>query len=265
MLGLYARHFTAVEVDATYYRVLPPRTFASMAQRTPAGFRFAAKLPGTATHVPEALRGTVHDDVAAFRNSIEPLREAGKFACALMQFPNSFRPGPESNVHIEALRDALPDIALVAEFRHREWQTAETLDLLRSLRIGWCNVDEPRFSTLLHASADATAQVAYVRFHGRSAKTWYKGDSDARYDYLYPPEELEPWAHRVADLTTDPEVREVYAFFNNHRRGQATRNAEEFEAMLSGLLDSVARVDAAGRPPPSGEPPSGEQLDLNLK
>ena len=134
--------------------------------------------------------------------------------------------------------------------------------MLRALGIGWCNVDEPRFSTLLRASADATGPVAYVRFHGRSAKTWYKGDSDARYDYLYPPEELQPWAHRVVDLAGDPEVREVYAFFNNHRRGQATRNAEEFEAMLAGLLDAVARVEP-GTPPAAADGGPG-QLDLGL-
>ena len=45
-----------------------------------------------------------------------------------------------------------------------------------------------------------------------------------------------PWADRVVDLAASPEVKEVFAFFNNHRRGQAVRNAEDFEAMLEERL-----------------------------
>ena len=90
MLEIYAGLFPTVEIDSTYYRVPGIATFASMAKRTPAGFRFTAKLPGTATHL--RTEGGVHEDVRAFRRNIAPLVDEGKFACALMQFPNSFRP-----------------------------------------------------------------------------------------------------------------------------------------------------------------------------
>ncbi|MGD1068465.1 MAG: DUF72 domain-containing protein, partial [Vulcanimicrobiaceae bacterium] len=63
MLELYAQRFPIVEIDATYYRVLPAATFAAMTERTPEHFRFTAKLPGTGTHVPVELAGKVHDDV----------------------------------------------------------------------------------------------------------------------------------------------------------------------------------------------------------
>lgn len=240
MLELYAQKLPLVEIDATYYRVMPASTFASMAKRTPEGFRFSAKLPGTGTHVPAEAAGRVHDDVRAFRQSIEPLVDAGKFAAALMQFPTSFRPNDATRDHLAALRGALGDLPLVAEFRNREWQTNETLELLRELHVGWVNVDQPQFRSMMRPSSDATSEVAYVRFHGRNYAQWWKGDNTTRFDYEYPPEELEPWAERVVDLTARPEVREVYALFNNHARGQAARNAEMFEAMLRERLPAAA-------------------------
>jgi uncharacterized protein YecE (DUF72 family) len=257
MLEFYARTLTAVEIDATYYRVPPPSTFASMAARAPRGFRFCVKLPGSATHVPESEQRTVHPDVALLRQNIEPLIAAGKFAAALMQFPNSFHPTPVARSHILALRESLADLPLVAEFRNREWQTHDTLVFLRDLDIGWVNVDMPQFDSLLRPSADVTGPVAYVRFHGRNYRTWWKGDNVTRYDYDYKPDELGPWADRLIELATNPDVREVFGFFNNHRRGQAARNAQMFEAMLrSRFPAAVAAAPAA--------PAEVEQLTLDV-
>jgi uncharacterized protein YecE (DUF72 family) len=233
MLELYAQRFPIVEIDSTYYGVPPASTFASMARRTPAAFRFTAKLPGTGTHVPVEVAGAVHADVAAFRASLDPLVSAGKFAAALMQFPTSFRPSDATRDHLIALRRALPDLPLVAEFRNREWQTSETLDLLDELRVGFVNVDQPQFRTMMRPSSDVTSDIAYIRFHGRNYQQWWKGDNTTRFDYLYPAEELEPWVARLIDIAAAPRVREVLTFFNNHRRGQAARNAEMFEAMVA--------------------------------
>ncbi|HZO95000.1 MAG TPA: DUF72 domain-containing protein [Candidatus Baltobacteraceae bacterium] len=263
MLELYARRFPIVEIDSTYYRVPGVATFASMARRTPPEFRFTAKLPGSATHVPAEAAGRVHPDVEAFRAAVAPLVEAGKFAAALMQFPTSFRPNDATRDHLAVLRRALPDLPLVAEFRHREWQTAATLKLLEELGVGLVNVDEPHFHALPRPSSDVTSEIAYVRFHGRNYAQWWKGDNTTRYDYLYPAEELEPWADRLVDVATSPRVREVLAFFNNHRRGQAVRNAEMFEAMVEtrfppGTVAHVAEAAAETALPDAPMLPFGE-------
>lgn len=236
MLSLYAGRFPIVEIDSTYYG--PPRreVVESWASRTPEGFRFSAKLPGTGTHVPAPALGTIHDDVRLFRANIEPLIAAGKFASALLQFPNAFRPSEATERHLRVLREALEGVPLVAEFRHREWQTNDTLALLRELGIGLVAVDEPRYKSLPRPSTDATSSIAYVRFHGRNYEQWWKGDNTTRYDYLYSPDELAPWVDRLIDLAANPDVREVLAFFNNHRRGQAVRNAEMFEEMVTARL-----------------------------
>ena len=250
MLGLYAQRFTIVELDVTYYRVPEPKTVAAMAARTPAAFRFTAKLPGSATHLPAAELGRVHPDVAAFREAIAPLVDAERFAAALLQVPTSLRPSEAAYEHLAALREALDDVPLVAEFRHRAWQSDETLRRLEHLRIGLVNVDEPQFEDLMRPATDVTAPVAYLRFHGRNYKQWWKGRSDDRYDYEYTPDELEPWADRLVDVAAAPRVREVLAFFNNHRRGQAVRNAELFRAMVESRLPK-GTVREPPSPPPT--------------
>jgi uncharacterized protein YecE (DUF72 family) len=260
MLDLYARHFTTVEIDATYYRVPGASTFESMARRTPPGFRFAAKLPGTGTHLPDPAAVGVHADVLQLRQNVAPLIDAGKFACFLAQFPNSFRPSAATRSYLEVLREALDDVALVAEFRHREWQTSDTLELLRGLHIGLVNVDEPHFKTLPRASSDVTSPIAYVRFHGRNAADWWRGSNVTRYDYSYRPDEIAPWADRIVDIVADPGVREVYAYFNNHARGQSVRNAEMFEEMLRERLPDAVLHDA---PPASTEGPVSLELPLD--
>ncbi len=256
MLAAYARRFPTVEIDATSYRVPGAATFASMARRTPEGFRFSAKVPSTATHLPPPGAG-VHDDVRLFRRNLTPLLDAGKFACALLQFPNAFHPNPATHAYLERLREALPGIALVAEFRHRDWQTGKTLDLLRALDIGWTNVDEPHFSTLVRASGDVTSSIAYVRFHGRNAANWWRGTNETRYDYLYTPAELEPWVDRIVDIAATRGVREILAYFNNHRQGQAVRNAEMLEDLIASRLGGILERAAPAEPP-------AESLELPL-
>jgi uncharacterized protein YecE (DUF72 family) len=236
MLEIYARSFSAVEIDSTYYRVPAPAVFASMAERTPDAFRFSVKLPGAATHLPAGVTA-LPPEVKEFRTALKPLVASGKLLCGLAQFPNSFKPSVEAEKRLRALRKALKDMPLVAEFRHRDWQAHSTLELLTELGIGWCNVDMPHFSKLLRESADVTSEIAYVRFHGRNFKQWWRPEKpDLRYDYTYSAEELEPWVDRVADLRAASGVRETLAFFNNHRRGQAVRNAEQFRAMLEARL-----------------------------
>jgi uncharacterized protein YecE (DUF72 family) len=232
MLDYYARHFSTVEIDSSYYRIPSEAAIGSLHRRTPPDFRFTAKLPSTLTHVPTEIAEPALDDASLFRERMAPLVDAGKLGAVLLQFPNSFRPGLRAEAHLARLRAALPDLDLVAEFRHRAWQSATTLELLERLDIGWCNVDEPRFETLLRPSSDVVGRLAYVRFHGRNAKTWWKGDAGERYEYSYSPQELEPWAARVADMATA--ARETYVMFNNHRFGSAASNAELFAHMLRG-------------------------------
>ena len=133
-----------------------------------------------------------------------------------------------------------------------------TLDLLHALNVGWVNVDQPQFRSLMRPSSEVTSSIAYIRFHGRNYEQWWKGTKETRYDYMYRADELEPWAARVVDLAAEPRVREVLAFFNNHRRGSAARNAEDFEAMVA------ARVPSGTIHCPAGERDRRDEPELPL-
>jgi len=230
MLPYYSQRFPAVEVDSTYYRIPSAATFGNMAARTPDAFRFSVKLPGSLTHLPVEEGLGVHDDARVFRDALEPLFGSGKLAVVLAQFPYSFHPSTATEAYLGALRAALEDLPIVCEFRSREWQRPSTLRLLAEIGAGWCNVDEPHFKELLHASSDVVGPLAYVRFHGRNAKQWWTGDNAERYDYAYAPEELAPWAERVGEMAAA--APQTFAFFNNHRFGKAVKSADLFAALL---------------------------------
>jgi uncharacterized protein YecE (DUF72 family) len=249
MLGYYARHFAAVEIDASYYGVPSKKTTAAMAARTPANFRFCFKVPATLTHPPPELLCAVHPDAELFRDSLETLIDARKLGAVLMQFPNGFKPSERTQEYLAGVAAALGGLPLVAEFRNRQWQRPETLRMLGALGVGWCNVDMPRLESLMLPSSDATTGIGYVRLHGRNAAQWWSGDNVTRYAYTYEREELVPWADRVAEI--EEAVETTYAFFNNHARGSAAKNAEMFAELLEERYGSAAAAVCrpAERPP----------------
>jgi uncharacterized protein YecE (DUF72 family) len=221
MLPFYAERFRCVEIDSTYYAIPKPQLFESMDRRTPPNFRFTVKAPGSITHLP-ADSAPQSADASAFRASLEPIQSAGKLAAVLAQFPHSFRPGPDALRRLKWLRAEWPDINLIAEFRHRDWQADE----------GWCNVDEPRFASLMRPSSEVTSEVGYIRFHGRNYGKWWKQEraSHERYDYLYSAQELTEWLPRIAAV--DDQAQQTYVFFNNHHLGNAATNAQQLAEML---------------------------------
>jgi uncharacterized protein YecE (DUF72 family) len=202
-----------------------------MARRTSGEFRFCVKAPGSVTHVP-ADAMPQPDDLAAFYECLDPLRSSGKLGAVLAQFPGAFRPGRDAFARLELLRREWPNLRIVAEFRHRDWQKDSVLRIVRALDFGWCNVDEPKLESLMRPDAQATSAIGYVRFHGRNAGKWWKQDRTPaeRYDYLYSPDEMVEWLPRIAEVVD--KTRETYVFFNNHRNGQAATNARQMAELL---------------------------------
>jgi uncharacterized protein YecE (DUF72 family) len=92
-------------------------------------------------------------------------------------------------------------------------------------------VDEPRLKGLLPPVAEATAKVAYVRFHGRNAQKWWQHEQAyERYDYTYTREELEEWIPKIHKLNQVAET--VFVFANNHYRGQGIDTARQLRLLL---------------------------------
>jgi uncharacterized protein YecE (DUF72 family) len=230
MLSYYTQHFPVVEVNSTYYRVPPPQVTAQMERKTPPGFRFVVKAPQAITHE----RRLDPDTLAAFRDCLEPLCDAGKLDGILLQFPWSFRDDPRSWRLLSGARAELPGHPLYVEFRHQSWARPETFERLRDSSLGYCVVDEPDLKGLMPPVVELTSPAGYVRFHGRNRANWWgpRGSrSGDRYDYLYSGSELGEWAVKIRDLARRAE--RVYVFFNNCHAGQAAQNAKLMQELLS--------------------------------
>ncbi len=79
----------------------------------------------------------------------------------------------------------------------------------------------------------ADPRLAVLRFHGRRAETWSaRASVGERFDYLYDPAELEPWARTVERLAG--EVVEVHVVFNNCVSNYAVLGAQGLMALLAG-------------------------------
>ncbi|MBU0492828.1 MAG: DUF72 domain-containing protein, partial [Chloroflexi bacterium] len=209
-LNYYAQEFDVTEINATYYRILPPSTFARMIDKTPAGFQFVVKANKGMTHE--------RDDNAAvfaqFRAAVQPLVDEGRFGCILAQFPFSFHATAENREYLKFLREHLGNLPTVVEFRNAAWLGEETYVLLRELGLGFCCVDEPRLKGLIPPVAVVTSSIGYVRFHGRNYQRWWQHDHAwERYDYTYKEEELAEWVPKIQEMAQQSE--QVYLFANN--------------------------------------------------
>jgi uncharacterized protein YecE (DUF72 family) len=210
-LAFYAREFKTCELNFTYYRLPDARTLERMAAKVPADFLFTLKASGELTHE----RTDNEAAFAQFVAALEPLVETGKFGCVLAQFPYSFHATEANRDYLRFLREHLEDLPVVVEFRNAKWLTPETFALLRENCLGFCCVDE----------------TAYVRFHGRNAKKWWRHDEAwERYDYTYSDEELSEWVPKIENLAEQAE--KTFLFANNHWQGQSVGTARQLIMLL---------------------------------
>lgn len=226
-LDFYARHFSCTEVNYTYYRMPDAATLGAMAAKTPPDFRFVVKTHGSMTHE----RNADEADFEQFIAALDPLREEGKFICALAQFPWGFKLSQQNVDYLKRFRRMMRGVPVVIEFRNDSWIRDEMFAFLREAQFGFCCVDQPQPGGLIPPIAEATSSISYVRFHGRNADKWWKHDHAwERYDYLYSREELAAWVPNVKSIADDS--AETCVFFNNHYGAQAVQNAQQFAELL---------------------------------
>ena len=226
MLDFYAQHFSAVEINSTYYRIPHPAVFAQMEKKTPPGFEFIVKTNSETTH----QRTKPAEAMKRLIEAVRPLVEAGKFAGFLAQFPYSFKNTPQNREYLAETRALAQEYPLFVEFRNWTWENEAVTDFLRANKLYWVNVDQPALRGLLHPGETITGDKGYIRFHGRNSQSWWKGTNQTRYDYLYSPRELEDWMVRIAHILK--KTYKTYIFFNNHPQGKAIRNARQLQQML---------------------------------
>jgi uncharacterized protein YecE (DUF72 family) len=246
-LTFLAGLFDAVEINVTFYRPMTPRLTERWSEAVAAypDFRFTAKLLNVFTHE----RRLPDKEVEDFQAGMLPLLSVGRLGVLLAQFPYSFHNTEENRAYLAQLSEVFADFPLAAEVRHRSWQHRAVRDFLGQIGVDFCNIDQPQVSYSLGQTAWVTGPRGYLRAHGRRREKWFAfgDDPQARYDYLYAPEELDELAARVRELMA--QTPEVYVIFNNHPQGQAAANALELASLLTGRIPSLppCLVDAFPR------------------
>ena len=208
-LAWYARHFNAVEVNASFYHLPRAETLRQWADSAPEGFVFACKASRYLTHM-KKLREP-GDPLARL---FERLRLLGPhLGPVLYQLPPHWHYNGE---RLAAFLEQLPgDARHVFEFRDPSWINDEALALLQRFGAAFCIHDFGGQWT----PAEVRSGLAYLRFHG--PEPGYRG----RYDEAT----LARWAERIRHWRA--EGIEVHAYFNNDVGGQAPADARRLLAL----------------------------------
>ncbi len=200
----YASRFSAVEVNATFYRAFKDQTYLKWRERAPQGFGYVLKAPRTITHRKYLV--DVEADIQDFCRSSALLED--RLEMILIQV------APDTPYDLERLQKALRAFSdptrVAVEFRNTHWSNEKVVNLLRDVGATFCNPDSPRQKL----ANTLTSNRAYLRLHGR--KQWYS------YNYSY--DELKEIAGQARELVNQGAKR-VYIFFNNDFEGNAPANA----------------------------------------
>jgi len=209
-LEFYAQHFNTVELNNSFYHLPSEKAFVNWRQSSSRGFVFAVKVSRFITHI-KRLKN-VEEPLQNFLSRANFLQD--KLGPLLYQLPPGIKRNDET---LESFLSILPrQYCHVFEFRHESWIDDGVFDILKRYNAGLCIFDMPDFTCPVVATAD----FAYVRFHGSTGLYWS----------CYSDEELADWAKRIAELGKN--VKVVYIYFNNDAGAYAVRNAKTLAQFL---------------------------------
>ncbi len=209
-----ATAFTAIEVNATFYRLQSVATFRRWRDETPADFRFAIKGHRYLTH-----NKKLSDPLPAIRLERERASGLGsKLAAVVWQLPR--------NLHrnVERLEDFARALHYwhrarhAIEFRHTSWFDEQVADCLRRHRIAVCQSDAADWPLW----DEVTTDLVYVRLHGH----------EITYASNYAEGALRAWAAKA--LRWMSEGRDVHVYFDNDAYGHAPPNALRLIELIRG-------------------------------
>lgn len=222
-LRVYARAFDTVEVDSTFYAVPPVKTVRGWADRVPADFSFALKLPQEISHENRLRNST--DLLSLF---CDRARELGdKLGPILIQLGPDFAP-----VELPALASFLPqlpqDLHFAIEFRQRGWITEGIIALLAEHHVALALTDArwiPR-KTMLSLASSPTTDFAYIRWMGpnRDLVDYSRIQVDRS-------RELDAWASVIPRIVE--RVKTVYGYVSNHFAGHSPASLRDLQQRLS--------------------------------
>lgn len=262
-LEIYARTFSCVEINTSFYAVPSLDTVRAWNDATPPNFRFTVKVPRDITHgpTPPGLLASPHappaghllrdDTLSTARRLLDAVTPLGaKLGALLMQLPPTF-----SADRLDELAGFLDRLAsptpLAIEFRHDSWWQPKTATLLRDRGVCWvCSDESPhREAARAPTTGDtrpprpivATTNLLYVRLLGKHGQF-----PDRTRERIDPTPRLRWWKTRLEALASQhPAQLNIMTFFDNDFAGHAPATAQRFATML-GLPPPARRQQTSG-------------------
>jgi uncharacterized protein YecE (DUF72 family) len=204
-LGCYARRFSTVEINNTFYNLPSASTFAGWREGVPEGFIFAVKASRYITHMKK-----LKDPKESLERFFERVHNLGeRQGPVLFQLPPRWHRDRE---RLEGFLEALPAGKPFAfEFRDTSWHHEQTYAALEAHNAAFCIYDLAGVTSPKRVTAD----FVYVRLHGPGGA--YQGSYGAR--------ALAEWAE--AFRAWNLEGRSVFCYFDNDQDAYAAHNALE--------------------------------------
>jgi uncharacterized protein YecE (DUF72 family) len=210
MLSYYAKRFSTVEINNTFYRIPKKEVFESWKEQVPENFRFILKAPQLITHI-KRLKTDTKDTVEYFTKVSSELGE--KRGVVLFQLPPNFKLNLE---RLEEFIKIVPEeIKAAFEFRHEEWFNDDVYNLLKKRNYSLCLSDTDEEPIPVSPSASQgkqeitpTADWGYLRlrrvnYTKKSLTDWHKKILS------------QPW-------------KEAYIFFKHEDEGKGPEFAKKF-------------------------------------
>lgn len=211
-LAFYSKHFSTVEINATFYGSFSRETFAKWREDAGKDFAFTLKGSRYITHM-KRLR----DAKPSVERFFAPAAGLGSsLSCVCWQFPRNFQRKDETLARLETFLSLLPrDVRQAFEFRHDSWFDTSAFALLNRHHAGFVINDSPHFPSSEHVTGD----FAYIRFHGPGKL----------YASSYTEAELRAWATKIGRYLR---TGDVYGYFNNDAAAYAVKNAKELRSLV---------------------------------
>lgn len=215
-LAYLATHFNSIEINASFYRLQPPKNFEMWRKATPRDFRFAVKVSRFITHIKRMK--DVGEPWKLFLKNASSLK--GKLGVFLFQFPENFHGGSDAEARLaDFFKAAAKDGKLrkAVEFRHSTCFTDSMRGILEEYGVANVIANSSKYPT---SPWGATADFGYFRLHG-PRRLFGSSYSDSQ---------LAVWAKKMREFLDVG--KDVYVYFNNDMHANATANAQVLQKML---------------------------------
>ncbi len=243
-LAFVSARFNTVEINRTFYSLVPPNWFRRLEDVTPANFQFAVKGSRFITHM-KKLSGVEVPLANFFASGMLELGD--KLGPILWQLPANL---PVDLGRLEAFFQLLPrshpaivDVASfhtrdgievgeprsdspvrhVLEIRNPSFSAAGLKELASEFEVGLAASHSSRWPYLEQDTTD----FMYFRLHG----------PEALYGSSYADDQLQGWAERFAhwqaSKSSSGRSFDVYVYFDNDGYGHAPRNAMRLQELMN--------------------------------